>query len=98
MRNHQTDCTSLAGDLPVWNSAQQTEHRRQLHEELESSSGDGAPGRPDGDARLIVWRTCVSAEDERGDDGGAPDHRRGVAEEEAVMAVEDADAEGGEDE
>src|SRR5207248_8875448 len=49
-------------------------------------------------ALRLAGRARMSAEDERGDDGSAPDLRRGVAEEEAVMAVEDTDAEGGEDE
>ncbi len=70
-------------------AAEKAQDQRKLYGELQPAAGDRAPRGPDRDAGLRV----VPAEDQGGDDRGAPDNRGRVAEEKAVVAVEHADAE-----
>ena len=77
--------------------AEAGKHRGQLHPDLEQCPNHRAPGGDDGKIEGSHPES-PSSEDERGDLRGAPDHRRDVAEEEPVVAVEDAEAERGEDE
>ena len=100
-RDHRQEVAHHFGDLGVaapetetCSLAEQLQHQGELYAELETAAADCAPRRPDRDARLIARRAGMRADDERGDDGGAPHHRRGVAEEELLMAVQHADAEG----
>ena len=74
--------------------ADEARHLRELDEELEEAPGDGAPGGLDRD----LGSGLRPREDERGDDRAVPEDGRRVRQEEAAVAVEDAEAEGREDE
>ena len=77
--------------------AETGKHRRQLHADLEQRPHHGAPGGDDGQIEGAEPEAPPS-EDERGDLRRAPHHRRDVAEEEAMVAVQDPEAERREDE
>ena len=74
---------------------QQPPALRELHHQLQHPAEQGPVGHPDREARPL---RVAAAEEHGGDLGHAPEDRRGVREEEAAVAVEDAEAPGGEGE
>ena len=71
------------------------QHHRHLHDELQRAADDRSPRKRHGKARQ---RQVGAVDDERGDHRGVPHHRRGVRQQEPVMAVEHAQAPRGKDE
>ena len=85
------------GGLPLQRT-EQPQDRGHLDDELQCGADDGTDGEGNGEARLsgggsgdAVAEEAAALPHQRRDHGQVPDDRRGVGEEEAAVAVENAE-------